>query len=608
MSKKNKAIEDIRKQIRKAESEGYTAIGMSFSAKEEPQGYISKVGKSGIADSSGGAWPGDFDTFSPTTHTDISLLRISSGTSPEESSKKLFEYSCPSNVSEDSPLFRQNVIPIVYKNVGSPNLGYIPWGPGNSLPNYICNTAYSLPYTGRSLQSLRDQIVGLGVEFTYRWTRYSGGTVTTKEIPYKDAGVLIRGRIRELEEQRKLKEDESGNTISMMNLDRSGNLKPGTIEYELEQLRKDYETWERVNEEVQEFEKNNSLHKHELACITDFVAMEMYFPLIGLSRGAPGKDWNPKIVSLRHIPCVAARVEQMDENRNINYVYYSDRWRLEGGFNVMIPKMNEIVAYPALPETGTILELQDIVNRKKKVGVRSRPTWFCIPRRMPSMNSLYYTRPTWWSIYTSQVYDYAATLIADRASARRNGTMWGKIIMLNHVYLERLWADNGCDTKEKKQAFRKMLKENIDNFLRNRDHNGATAMFENVVSSDGTTLWDSIKIIDVPINNSAATANKTELSEISNIIFLAMGIHTLLIGNDISSSGNSGSAHRELDLLKQKQLSPMQKDYLDLLNFIRDWNDWDPKHGVWRSLQMSLTTLDNSKTGIKTINNAGEET
>jgi hypothetical protein len=385
--------------------------------------------------------------------------------------------------------------------------------------------------------------------------------------------------------------------------------KPGSPQYELDRLYEDYATWERVNQEVSEFCRNNNIYKHELACMTDFVAMEMYYPLIGLSRGEPGKDWDPKIVSIRQIPCVAARVEEMDEKRISRHVYYSDRWRSNAsGYTGLVPELNEVVAYPSLPETNPIGELRAVVRKKRKVGVRSRPTWFCIPRRMPAMNALYYTRPTWWSVYTSQIYEYASTLIADRAAARRNSTMWGKIIMINHEYLASLWAANGCVDEESKMAFRKKLKGNIDDFLRNRNNNGATVMFESVVSPNGNEMWDSVRIIDVPFADKQVTqANKTELSEISNVIFLAMGMHSLLMGNEIAAAATGGTAQRELDLLKQKQLSPMQKDYLDFLTFIRDWNDWDTAHGAWRSRQMSLTTLDASKTGTTIVDGSGEK-
>lgn len=599
MNKRNKTLDSISARVKELEKKGYEPIGMAYS-KEKGENVYSN---------------GMVATFSDGGELNAALKRIADGKAPDERNREMLEFTMPANIEQNNGAFRNGAIPVVFENVGSDGKGYIPWGAKNRLPNFIFNTAYSLPYTARSLQFQRDLIVGLGVEFNYRYSYMAGGKLHTHEIPYKDAGCWLLGRIAELRQQisRENPSDEDEGPVAVIDFEQmtaeTKEDKPGTPKYELRKLEGQYETWLRVNREVMEFTQNNDLLKHEMACMTDFVAMEMYYPLLGLSRGKPGEDWNPKIVSLRHIPCVAARVEEMDENRRSNYVYYSDRWReySDGGYTCLNPKANEIVAYPTLSEMGGLAELSDIVRRKKKVGVRSRPTWFCMPRKMPSMNALYYTRPTWWSIYTSQAYEYAATLIADRAASRRNATMWGKIIMVNHEYLVQLWNANGCDTADKRMALRNELKSNIDNFLRKRDNNGATAMFEKVLSPDGSTLWDSIEIVDVPMNNHAvADANKTELSEISNVIFLAMGIHTLLIGNDITSTGNSGTAHRELDLLKQKQVAPMLCDYLSLLNFIRDWNDWDPEHGVWRGMQMSITTLDNSKTGTKKVNNRGE--
>jgi hypothetical protein len=597
MSKKNKTLDTIRAEVQKLQGEGFEPLGMSYTDKEGNLYPDSAMPESGV--------------FEVTSKTDLTLESVRNGKNPVDYAQELFEFKPNPSEKEDSPLFRQTVIPVKYANVGTPNLGYIPWGPSNNLPNFIFDTGYSNPYIARSLQFMRDQITGLGVEFVYRWSRYSNGTVVTSEIPYSEAGPLIRGRIAELEAQLGIapNEIEDADLVQVVDFNRQPvTPKPGSPRYELNKLYADYETWERVNEEVQDFCRNNNLYKHQLACMTDFVAMDMYYPLIGLSRGEPGKEWQPKIVSIRQIPCVAARLEEMDEKRVSRHVYYSDRWRAKNGYLGLLPKLNEIVAYPALPETNLMGELRSVVNKKKRVGVRSRPTWFCVPRRMPAMNALYYTRPTWWSVYTSQIYEYASTLIADRAAARRNSTMWGKIIMINHEYLASLWAANGCTDEQSKMAFRRKLKENIDNFLKNRNNNGATVMFESVVSPNGNEMWDSVRIIDVPFADKQVTqANKTELSEISNVIFLAMGMHSLLMGNEIAASATGGTAQRELDLLKQKQLAPMQKDYLDFLTFVRDWNDWDPTHGAWRSRQMSLTTLDASKTGTAVVDGSGEK-
>lgn len=591
--KENPVINELREKVADIQNQGYEAVAISYpTEKGGYDTYLTSAGGLGYEDE---------------------LLKKYEKIAKASSVQKEFQEICSdftpqSTLKPTDPLFQKHIIPVNIPDVGSKGKGYIPWGPANRLPNFIFQTGYSLPYIGRSLSYSRDTIVGLGCEFMYRFTRYSNGTVTTKMIPYQDAGLLIRSRIMELEAQLAPKpEDNNPVTTALNKYLGDGKPKPGTIDYELAVLRKDYEEWERVSEEVTKFCQENSISKHMAQCMTNFVPLEMYFPVIGLDKGLPGQDWNPKIVTIKQWDCVATRVEEMDEDRRINYVYHSDVWRGYGGFDSLILKPGEVVAYPALPEEGYLQELRRIVKQKKKVGFRSRPSWFVIPRRMPSMNSLYYTQPTWFSVYSSRLYDYAFTMISDRASAKLNGTMFGKLIFVNKEYMESLMAANNCTTKDSRKAFRQQFKDNIDKFLKDRRNNGATAMFDTFVSPNGD-LWDSVKIVDVPLNTENVTANKTELTEISNAIFLTMGIHSAIIGNDISASGsNGGTVQRELDLLKQKQLSPMQKDYLDFLNFIRDFNNWDPKHGEWVSKQMSLTTLDASKTGTATITGDGQK-
>lgn len=579
-----------QKEVASAIQDGFEAIGISYSDMET----VSHNG------------------FGYSSETDKILGNIKSSPSSQIEFQNLHDFRPDNRLTKDNPLFGRSIIPVIHDDMGTPDKGYIPWGKENLLPNFIFQTAYANPYTARSLGYIEDQIVGQGCEFMYRFSRLSNGTVVSSQIPYEDAGMLILAQIKEVKTKLAQQNGETangGNTINMMNVTKNGELQPGTLEFELQELYKQYETWETTSKEVAEFCQNNNIAKHMKQCMTNFVPLEMYFPLIGLSRGLPGKDWEPKIVSIKQIDCCATRVEEMDENRRINYVYYSDLWRGYNGYAALMPNKDEMVAYPALPEEDTIRTLRKIVGAKKKVGVRSRPTWFCIPRRMPSMNALYYTHPKWWSIYTSHLIDYVDTIIADRAAARLNSTMFGKLIMVNRLYLEKLWADNGCDTSDKRKAYRKKLKESIDAFLRNRANNGATAMFDSVVAPDGQTLWDAIRIIDVPLNADKVQANKAELAEISNAIFLAMGIHSVLMGNEISaSSSTGGTVQRELDLLKSKQLAPMQKDYLDFLTFIQHFNNWDIQHGVWVAKTMSLTTLDNSKTGMVSITNTGEKT
>ena len=105
--------------------------------------------------------------------------------------------------------------------------------------------------------------------------------------------------------------------------------------------------------------------------------------------------------------------------------------------------------------------------------------------------------------------------------------------------------------------------------------------------------------MDVPINNkSEADANKTELEELSNIIFLALNIHSVLIGNSIGSSASGGTQQREMYELKKLLSVPTQRLLLTPLYLFRDFNELDP-HLEWEVGQMTLTTLDRNKNGME---------
>ena len=98
---------------------------------------------------------------------------------------------------------------------------------------------------------------------------------------------------------------------------------------------------------------------------------------------------------------------------------------------------------------------------------------------------------------------------------------------------------------------------------------------------------------------SSGADTKDELEEISSIIFFALGIHPALIGAVPGKSGSSGGTYqRELKLLKQQQLTPIQRIYLRYLQNICIFNEWDP-HAEWVIREQVLTPLDRSSTGTE---------
>lgn len=497
----------------------------------------------------------------------------------------------------------------VPEGVGTSGLGYIPWGPNNSLPNVISRLVSSLPYTSAAIKYIIDLTVGLGPQLMYRWAYYSNGSLRTQLVPFRDAGVLIRGRIMELmrlypEEAKDVHQSALVSPVQIPGLsvmapetESDGLESLGTVSDEIRRLKEDYKSWKSTLGEWETFCRNNNLGLHFLECMTDDAHMDIYFPTIGLSIGRRGEAWNPKIVKIGRIPAVCTRMEEMDNRLRVNYVYYSEKWRQD-----VTPKLQSrnVVAYPVLMPQNMLPELKRQVERNRNKSPRNRPTWFCCPSFYPDMLHPYYPQPAWWSIFTSRTYDYASTLITDKATARQNATMWGKMIFINNEYLRSLCDDMEADTPEERKKIRDEIYGRVNNFLRRRENNGKTICLDSVVGPDGKTMQNAVEIVDVPQPSSGKDI-KSELEEISSIIFFAIGVHPALIGSVPGRSGSSGGTYqRELQLLKQNQVSPRQRIYLRFLQSVYDFNGWD-SHGEIVIRQQVLTTLDRNATGVEEV-------
>jgi hypothetical protein len=190
------------------------------------------------------------------------------------------------------------------------------------------------------------------------------------------------------------------------------------------------------------------------------------------------------------------------------------------------------------------------------------------------------------------------TMVSDRNKRRQNSNVIGRVLYLNNEYMERLYFQSKADTPEDKLKIFNKLRDQINNFLEDRDNTGKPLVAYTFLGSDGK-VYESWKIVETEANNKqTAEANQKELAEISSIVFFAFGLDSRLVGNspgDVASSG--GTDLRERFLLKQVQMSPMQQLLLLPLYLIKYFNRWDD-HLEWEIPREVLTTLDNSKTGI----------
>lgn len=472
------------------------------------------------------------------------------------------------------------------KGVGIDGLGFMEWGINNRLPNLVWMLSRMSPFTAAGIDFIKRILVGHGPKPKYHYTQYVGGNITEKYIPYETAGVLLNGQIRDLH----------------------NNGMEGTEE--IASLRKELDNWRQTNKEVQQFVSDNDLMQTFLDMAGDMALMSQCFAELQLNQrqlgenGAPvpTSQWTPKVIGLKHRSIFTTRLERMDSNYRINNAYVSNSWLDATQYRgTLKPENIKIAAIPYLPTTTAVKDLQRKVReaRQQRVNRKSRPTRFIMSPR--DFGGPYYADALWHSIFAGSIFEYAFTIVDDRLTRKRNSNIIGRVIYIHQEYLQRLYNQQDKEAKKKSMAqIQGEIFSSINNWLSNPDNAGQALISASFIGSDGNEhkAWEIVEIESK--NNSQATAEKTELQEISSIIFFAMGLDSKLIGNtpgDATSSG--GTDLRERFLVKQIQFAPLQQLMLRPLEVISRFNGWD-EHLVWQIDREVLTTLDNSKTGVTT--------
>ncbi len=470
------------------------------------------------------------------------------------------------------------------QGVGTEGLGFMEWGAGNRLPNIIWMLSRMSPFTAAGVDFIKKILVGRGPRAKYHYTQYVGGNITEKYIPYETAGVLLRGQIADLKAQ----ENPDAEAIKA--------------------LEADLAKWNDTNERLRQFIADNDLMDTYLSLAGDMALMSQCFVELQLNQRqlneegtpVPTSQWTPRIVGIKPRSIFTTRLERMDENYRINYAYVSNQW-LDSSQNRSTVKAEDlkIAAVPYLAAQTAVKDLQRKVReaRQQRVGRKARPTRFIMSPR--DFGGPYYADALWHSIFAGSIFEYAFTIVDDRLTRKRNSNIIGRVIYIHQDYLANLYRQQG-DTEHKRTPaeIQEEVFADINQWLSNSDNAGQALISSVFTGADGQEhkAWEIVEIESKA--NDQANADKTELQEISSIIFFAMGLDSKLIGNtpgDASSSG--GTDLRERFLVKQIQFAPLQKLMLRPLEVISAFNGFDP-HLEWQIEREVLTTLDNSRTGV----------
>ena len=515
------------------------------------------------------------------------------------------------------------------EKIGTPNLGYIEWGFGNMLPNYVSLLTHMLPYTAAGVEFNTNMVAGLGPQPMYDLTQYVGGNITTKQIRYKDAGDWLRGQItdrqRELYniyKERKQNTNTADEIVDEMDSIMSGNIEQedkgldacfndlvDSIQSQIDALKKALAEWERTWPLVEDFCNRNNLPLVWLNLTLDQMMYGVCFPELQLnvsqldSKGnqVQTSQWTPSVVGISYRTCHTTRLERMDKYGRINYVYCSNRWLSQAYLDQGEESTAPIIAIPALNPKSPLSSLNDAIlsAREKNVPFKKRPTRFVMPTIYPSTGRPYYPIKEWHSIFGCDIYEYLSTIISDRYTRKRNSNVIGRVIYIHLDYLNQLFLQNKCNSPEEKAKLRDELYEEINTWLSNRDNSGQSLLAFYFRGQDGKD-HKSFEIIEIEAaNNNVAAANEKETAEISSIVFMSMGIDARLMGSSPLSlvGSNGGTDIRERFLLRQILKSPVQNIMLKSLDVLSRFNQWDP-HLIWSIKREVMTTLDRSQSGI----------
>ena len=498
------------------------------------------------------------------------------------------------------------------EGVGTPGLGFMEWGVGNRLPNIIWLLSRMSPFTAAGIDFVKKILVGHGPVPKYHYVQYVGGNITEKYIPFFAAGALIRGWIADLKAREEAeRQDNKQSAAATTDNPLAAIAQPPTADTgdseEMKSLKEALTAWQRTDIELRQFMEDNDLMDTYLQLAGDMAIMSQCFVELQLNQRqlnedgtpTPTSQWTPKVVGIKPRSVFTTRLERQDEQYRINYAYLSNQWLDSTQQNISLrPEDIKIAAVPYLPAATAVKDLERKVReaRQQRVSRKNRPTRFIMSPR--DFGGPYYADAMWHSIFAGSIFEYAFTIVEDRLTRKRNSNIIGRVIYIHQEYLKQLYTQQGENKNKTMAQIQQEVFSDINTWLSNPDNAGQALISAVFSGLDGKEhkAWEIVEIESKA--NSQAQAEKTELQEISSIIFFAMGLDSKLIGNtpgDATSSG--GTDLRERFLVKQIQFAPMQQLMLRPLEVITHVNKWD-SHLVWQIDREVLTTLDNSKTGV----------
>lgn len=348
------------------------------------------------------------------------------------------------------------------------------------------------------------------------------------------------------------------------------------------------------DDEILDFCLRNSLHDCFMEQCTDM--KYFFFSVTVIILNKKGN----KIVTMRNKDACYCRFEYAPSTKSgkIEHVFFGD-------FRLGSLDGNHIEVIPLLDYWDPLGDLMVRMGRKRDprdgaMHPMTKERKFAILCKVPTPGTQYYPIPYYMSIFRDAWYDiYRLIGIGKRFMIKNTSAPRTQIEVHNDYW------DNVCDmegiTDESERVKRKNReKQDIINFVTGVENAGKAIVSGYYVDPNGK---ENRMVRIYPLNDASKKEGgnwSDDMSEASNALCFAFGIHPNLVGATPGKSqmNNSGSDKRELFTLKQALEKPMHDVMCKPYHVILHYNGWNKKATVDVPM-IQLTTLDENKDSKK---------
>lgn len=349
------------------------------------------------------------------------------------------------------------------------------------------------------------------------------------------------------------------------------------------------------DEEILDFCLRNSLHDCFMEQCTDM--KYFFFSVTVIILNKKGN----KIVTMRNKDACYCRFEYAPSTKSgkIEHVFFGD-------FRLGSLDESRIEVIPLLDYWDPLGDLMVRMGRKRSpqdgaMRPMTKERKFAILCKVPTPGTQYYPIPYYMSIFRDAWYDIYRLIGIGKRFMIKNTSAPRTQIEVHNDYWDNVCDMEGINDESERVKRKNREKQDIINFVTGVENAGKAIVSGYYVDPNGK---ENRMVRIYPLNDASKKEGgnwSDDMSEASNALCFAFGIHPNLVGATPGKSqmNNSGSDKRELFTLKQALEKPMHDVMCKPYHVVLHYNGWNKKATVDVPM-IQLTTLDENKDSKKT--------